>query len=114
VIEIIPIVHNPYPQGGSRAYFVCPGGGAAGCGRRVIKLHLVRGRFLCRHCHQLIYASQYERPWQRAARRANKLRQRLDNIGISGTGLDGGRAAVPDAVYAGLLEEMLQAELQAY
>ena len=57
-------------------------GGAAGCGRRVTKLYFSYGRFLCRHCSQLVYASRYEQqPWLRAYRRASKLRQRLDSIG---------------------------------
>ena len=82
VTEIIPIVRVPCQLGGSRPYFLCSGDGAAGCGRRVIKLYLSRRRFLCRHCSQLVYASPYEQPWQRAFRRANKLWQRL---GIAGT-----------------------------
>jgi hypothetical protein len=50
-------------------------GGAAGCGRRVRRLYFSRGRLLCRHCCRLSYTGNYEKqPWQRAARRANKLR----------------------------------------
>jgi hypothetical protein len=76
--QFIPIVHLPCRFGGSRAYFICPGpGDRPDCGRRVNKLHLSRSYFLCRRCNQLAYASQYEQPWQRALRRANKLKQRL-------------------------------------
>jgi hypothetical protein len=66
-----------------------------GRGRRVSKLFLAprprpvhgrrrqQGYFLCRSCSRISYASQHEQPWQRASRRANKLRQRL---GITGLG----------------------------
>src|SRR5215471_7986037 len=70
-----------------------------GCGRRLAKLYLVNRYFACRHCHQLVYTSPYEKqPWQRALRRANKLKQRfgattrLDNVAPStGVGVDAGR-----------------------
>jgi hypothetical protein len=76
--ETISIVHRQCRFGGTRAYFICPGpGGGTECGRRVIKLHLSGRYFLCRRCNQLAYATQYEQAWQRALRRANKLKQRL-------------------------------------
>jgi hypothetical protein len=75
----------------------------------VFKLYLSRGRFLCRLCSQLVYASKYEQPWQRASRRADKLRRRLGIVG----------AVVPEKpkgmlapVYERLLEKTLQAEMQ--
>jgi hypothetical protein len=85
IAETIPIIHRHCRFGGSRAYFICPGpGDGADCGRRVIKLHPSRRYFLCRHCNQLSYASQYEQPWERALRRANKLKQRLGiDVGIN-------------------------------
>ena len=78
------------------------------------KLHLSRRYFLCRHCNQLAYASQYEEPWQRALRRANKLKQRLGtDVGID--------EPLPDKpkgmwvrTYGCLLDEILQAEMLAY
>jgi tetratricopeptide (TPR) repeat protein len=78
VAQTIPIVHLRCRFGGSRAYFICPGPrNGTDCGRRTIKLHLSRRYFLCRHCNKVAYASQYEQPWKRALRRANKLKQRL-------------------------------------
>ena len=112
--ETVAIVHLHCRFGGSRAYFICPGPeDGTDCGRRVTKLHLARCYFLCRHCNQLAYASQYEHPWQRALRRANKLRQRL--------GIDVGIAEpLPEKpkgmwvrTYACLLDEILRAEISA-
>ena len=112
--ETIPIVHLRCRFGGTRAFFICPGpGDGADCGRRITKLHLSQRYFLCRHCNQLAYASQYEQPWKRALRRASKSRQRL--------GVGGGIAEpLPDKpkgmwtrTYGCLLDEILQAEMLA-
>jgi hypothetical protein len=51
--------------------------GAGSCGRRVVRLYLTQRYFLCRQCSQLVHVTPYELPWQRALRRANKLRRRL-------------------------------------
>jgi hypothetical protein len=47
------------------------------CRRRVIKLHGPGRYFLCRYCYRLAHVSQSESRWDRALRRANKIRQRL-------------------------------------
>ena len=113
VTETIQIVRMPWRFGGSLPYFLCPGGGAvAGCGRRVSKLYFSRGRFLCRHCSRLTYASQYEQRWQRALRRANKLQQRLALAGIWATAPEKPEG-MRMAAYAQLLEAVLQAEMRA-
>jgi hypothetical protein len=59
--------------GGFRPWFICP---AAGCGRRVAKLY-GGAIFACRQCHRLAYASTRESPGDRAARRADRIRERL-------------------------------------
>ena len=59
--------------GGRRPWFLCP---ASGCGRRVAIL-FGGAMFVCRHCHQLVYASQRERTEERASRRAEVIRDRL-------------------------------------
>jgi hypothetical protein len=112
--EIISLVHARCRFGGSRAYFICPGpGGGTDCGRRITKLHLSHRYFLCRHCNKLAYASQYEQPWKRALRRANKLKQHL-GIGV------GIAEPFPDKpkgmwvrTYGCLLDEILQTEMLA-
>jgi hypothetical protein len=78
VEEAVRIVRVPCRLGGARSYFICPGvvNGLA-CGRRIAKLHGPGRYFLCRHCYRLAHTSQSEREWDRALRRANKIRQRL-------------------------------------
>jgi hypothetical protein len=78
VEETVRIVRVPCRFGGSRVYFICPGVviGIA-CGQRVTKLHGPGRYFLCRHCYRLAHGSQSESRWDRAVRRATKIRQRL-------------------------------------
>jgi hypothetical protein len=59
--------------GGERPWFLCP---ARGCGRRVAILY-GGGIFACRHCYQLAYPSQREAWDDRAARRAERIRDKL-------------------------------------
>jgi len=59
--------------GGQRPWFLCP---ARGCGRRVAVLY-GGGIFACRHCHQLAYPSQREPGYDRAARKADRIREKL-------------------------------------
>jgi hypothetical protein len=111
--ETIPIVHLSCRFGGSRAFFICPGPGNGTCGRRITKLQFSHRYFLCRHCNKLAYASQYEATWQRALRRANRLKQRLGiGIGIAES-LPGKPKGMWVRTYACLLDEILQAEILA-
>jgi hypothetical protein len=78
VDQPITIARLPCRFGGTRPYFLCPGlVDGKWCGRRVMKLYGGGRYFLCRHCYTLVYASQSEVPWDRALRRANKIRRRL-------------------------------------
>ena len=79
VEEPVPIVRVPCRFGGSRPYFICPGvvNGVA-CRRRVAKLYGPGRYFLCRHCYRLTHASQNEGEWERALRRTDKIRMRLE------------------------------------
>ena len=60
--------------GGQRRWFLCP---AAGCSRRVARLY-GGGIFACRHCYDLVYESQREKQYDRLARRADKIRRKLE------------------------------------
>jgi hypothetical protein len=114
VTETVRIVRVPCRFGGARPYFICPGvvNGVA-CGRRVAKLYGPGRYFLCRHCYRLVHASQGEGGWDRALRRANKIRQRL--------GGDPGMAALfPERpkgmwrpTYERLRDEAFEAEILA-
>lgn len=64
---------TPCTYGGRRVWFICP---ALDCGRRVAILY-GGGIFACRHCYKLAYACQREAPHDRAARRADRIRERL-------------------------------------
>jgi len=59
--------------GGARPWFLCPN---QGCRRRVAILYADR-LFVCRHCLSLTYPSQREDATNRAARRADQIREKL-------------------------------------
>jgi hypothetical protein len=78
VTEVVAIRWVDCRYGGQRPFFVCPGGvlGVI-CARRSIKLYSAGQYFLCRHCHRLRYAVQSEDRWDRAMRKAGKIRTKL-------------------------------------
>ena len=78
VVEDVALVWTNCNYGGRRAWFVCPGvkNGVA-CRRRVAILYLGGRYFLCRHCYDLVYASQREDDMDRTGRRAQKIRFKL-------------------------------------
>lgn len=64
---------TPCNLGGRRVWFRCP---ASGCSRRVAILY--GGKiFACRRCYRLAYPSQRETSDDRAARRADRIRDKL-------------------------------------
>ena len=74
---------TPCPLGGKRPWFLCP---ANGCGRRVAILY-GGSIFACRHCYQMVYPSQRETSYDRAARKADKIREQLGwELGILNDG----------------------------
>lgn len=62
-------------HGGVRYWFTYP---TLGCSRRVAVLYLGGKIFACRHCQQLAYKSQREAIDDRAHRRVNKIRDKLN------------------------------------
>lgn len=58
--------------GGSRPWFICPVRG-----ERVAVLYMRSGRFACRHCQRIAYASQGEDLTGRAWRKQGKIEKRL-------------------------------------
>ena len=71
---LVEIAWTACHYGGQRAWWLCPG---AGCGRRVTVLYGANA-LACRHCHDLAYKSQRQTSDDRAYKRADKLRARLD------------------------------------
>lgn len=73
--QAIPLATTSCNLGGERLWLQCPAGG---CQRRVAALYQGRyGRFLCRHCLNLTYASQREAWYDRAHRKAEHIRHKL-------------------------------------
>ena len=78
VEQHVGIEHTPCHLGGTRPFFICSGEvEGTNCGMRVTKLYGAGRYYLCRHCYGLKYACQREQPWDRSARRADKIRKRL-------------------------------------
>ena len=73
ISETLRIAETACNYGGVRPWFMCPR-----CSRRVAVLFLRSGRFMCRPCGRVAYASQAEDAMGRAWRRQGKLEARLD------------------------------------
>ncbi len=67
----VPVEWTACNFGGKRPWFLCPH-----CGQRVAILYSAK-RFLCRHCLDLAYPCQREQAYDRASRRADKIRKKL-------------------------------------
>lgn len=74
----IPLSWTECNFGGKRPWFICPGivNGRV-CHRRVAKLYLRWGYFLCRHCHDLTYETRQVGRKYSALRKCQNIRQRL-------------------------------------
>jgi len=111
VRERVAMDRTACPYGGGRPWFRCPG-----CGSRRAVLYCAGGRFRCRACHELAYASTREGAADRAHRRAETLRTRLGVVATPGRG----RRSVPDkppgmrwATFERLARELAYAEHDA-
>lgn len=90
---------TPCHMGGERHWFLCP---ARGCGRRVAILY-GGAIFACRHCYRLAYPSQREKSWDRATRRADRIREKL---GWPGGILEGGDWGKPKGMHCRTYERL--------
>lgn len=72
VRQTITVQWSSCRLGGGRPWWTCPH-----CQSRRGVVYGWRGRFACRECHQIRYASQHENHVCRRLRRAEKLRLRL-------------------------------------
>jgi hypothetical protein len=72
VTELIRLDWESCRFGGKRCFFECPG-----CAANVVVLYCRSGWFRCRVCARVAYASQNERPMDRAMRQERKIRYRL-------------------------------------
>lgn len=70
--------------GGKRWWFTCP---MSGCGKRVGVLYLRKGEIGCRHCHRLVYVTQYESLATRQILRAKQLHCELGGNGSLTSGI---------------------------
>ncbi len=78
VDQRVPLTWTPCRLGGRRPWVVCDVyAGGVHCGRRAALLYGAGRLFACRRCYGLAYACQNERPWDRALRRADKIRRKL-------------------------------------
>lgn len=74
VSQHVPLDRTPCHFGGTRPWFRCPH-----CDRRVAVLFLRAGRFKCRQCSGVVYASQAGDVMARAWGRQTKLENLLDD-----------------------------------
>ncbi len=82
---VASLAWTPCTFGGTRPWFVCPGGG---CGRRVAILYGPGPeQFLCRHCRELTYESQRAGELVRAEMRVEKAEARLPPSGTRPKGM---------------------------
>lgn len=70
--QTIRLAHTACNYGKSRPWFVCPV-----CQRRAGVLYMRAGRFACRHCQRVSYASQSGDVLDRMWRKQSKLEARL-------------------------------------
>jgi hypothetical protein len=72
VAQRVNLLQTSCPYGGARQWFACPC-----CSRRVALLYLRWGRFACRQCQRVAYASQSEDVLGRMWRKQSKIEARL-------------------------------------
>lgn len=114
VDQPIPIFWKPCRFGGERPFFQCPGVvGGKHCGRAVLKLYGAGRYFLCRHCYRLTYASRKEGRFDRALRRANRIRVELGGEPDTASAFPARPKGMWRRTYERLRREIMGAEMRA-
>ena len=114
VDQPIPIIWKPCGFGGERPFFLCPGVvGGKHCGRSVLKLYGAGRYFLCRHCYRLTYASRKEGRFDRALRRANRIRVELGGEPGTASAFPTRPKGMWRRTYGRLRREIMEAEMRA-
>ena len=72
ITERVTLERTPCHFGGARRWFRCPR-----CASRVAVLYMRAGRFACRHCQTVAYASQSEDSIARGWRKQSRVEARL-------------------------------------
>lgn len=104
VVQEIQIHWRDNHFGGQTAYFICPG-----CGANRRYLYGAGELFKCRTCHDLTYATQRERVHDRATRKNQKLRRRLQSD-ISFEGLISRPKGMHQKTFERLRDEIFEQE----
>lgn len=114
VDQRVPVVWRPCRFGGRRPYFRCCGVvNGLECNRTVTRIYGADKFFLCRHCYRLSYGSQHEDRWDRALRRANKIRTRLGGEPGLASIFPRRPKRVRHATYERLRDAVIEAECEA-
>lgn len=96
--------------GGTRKWFVCPGG----CGRRAQKLYRWHGVWRCRKCHELAYRSQLRSKSLNSLEKARKLRMRLgEDEPIMMSPMPPKPRQMPHRRYQKITSDIMEAEIKA-
>jgi len=110
VEQPVPITWTEPNYGGRRPWFMCPGvKSGVPCRRRVAHLYGAGRYFACRHCYELAYGSQREDRADRALRRANKIRRKLEGK----PGMANPFPSKPKGMHWSTYERLRQAEQEA-
>ena len=105
--QTIRLTFLPCHLGGRQTFLCCPS-----CQRKALKLYHPAGEdgFLCRRCGGLVPRAQSEGSWQRALRRASKIRRYCGGDGSVGLPFPPKPRQMTWAIYHALREEALRLE----
>ena len=115
VEQDISVIHIPCRFGGSRPYFICPGQfHPKHHSQKALKLYIIDRYFLCRHCNELKYSSQFESKWERKLRKANKYRLKVGGENGLGSDFPDRPKGMWSKTYSGISDKYNHAEMMVY